>query len=103
MAGVADKHCDYIILTDEDPYDEDPQTIVDMMAEGMKHKKPKIILSRRDALREAFRIAQAKGESAVVLVTGKGTDPYIMRAHGEKEVWSDRHVCEEELATLQKQ
>lgn len=102
MGHIAEMHCDHVILTDEDPYDENPEAIVAMMADGMKQKKPTIVMNRREALREAFRIAGGIGSNAVVLVTGKGTDPYIMRAHGEKEVWSDRQVCEEELATLQK-
>jgi UDP-N-acetylmuramyl tripeptide synthase len=35
-----------------------------------------------------------------VLITGKGTDPYIMLAHGNKEPWSDKKVAEEELQKL---
>lgn len=103
MGRIAEMHCGTVILTDEDPYDEDPQAIVNMMASGMKRATPLIIMNRREAIREAIRIAAQKGENAVVLVSGKGTDPYIMRAHGDKEVWSDRAVCEEELATLQQQ
>jgi hypothetical protein len=32
-----------------------------------------------------------------ILITGKGTDPYIMRANGEREIWSDSRVAREEL------
>ena len=34
---------------------------------------------------------------AIVLITGKGTDPYIMRANGSKEPWSDATAAREEL------
>jgi hypothetical protein len=37
------------------------------------------------------------------LITGKGTDPYIMRANGVKEPWSDARVVEEELSKIDSQ
>lgn len=94
MGRIADEACDEVILTDEDPYDEDPIQIVEAMAGGMK-RKPRIIMDRREAIRTALSLAKA-GDA--VLITGKGTDPYIMRAGGEKESWSDAQVVREELA-----
>jgi UDP-N-acetylmuramyl tripeptide synthase len=35
-----------------------------------------------------------------VLITGKGTDPYIMEARGKKTPWSDADVVREELQKL---
>ena len=35
-----------------------------------------------------------------VLITGKGTDPYIMLAGGKKLPWSDAAVVREELQKL---
>lgn len=96
MGAIADKECDVVILTDEDPYDEDPEKIVREMAEGMT-RSPKIIMDRREAIRAALSEAEA-GDA--VLITGKGTDPYIMRAGGAKEPWSDAQVVLEELAKL---
>ena len=96
MGKIADEACTQVILTDEDPYDEDPQQIVDQMAAEMA-RTPKIILDRRDAIRTALTLAQPND---VVLISGKGTDPYIMRAHGEKEGWSDAQVVAEELDKL---
>lgn len=93
MGQIAERYCDEVILTDEDPYDEDPLAIVSAMASGMT-KKPRIIMERRQAIAEALSQART---GDVVLVTGKGTDPYIMRAHGAKEVWSDAQVVREEL------
>ncbi|HYE22899.1 MAG TPA: UDP-N-acetylmuramyl-tripeptide synthetase [Candidatus Paceibacterota bacterium] len=96
MGAIADKACDIVILTDEDPYDEDPMKIVHEMAKGME-RTPKIIMDRREAIRAAIAEAST-GDS--VLITGKGTDPYIMRANGQKEPWSDAQVVREELAKL---
>lgn len=97
MARIAEESCDEIILTDEDPYDESPRAIVEAMARGMEKKKPLIIMDRREAIREALRRAHV---GDVVLITGKGTDPYIMLAHGKKLPWSDASVAREELARL---
>lgn len=96
MGAIADDACAHVILTDEDPYDENPRTILDEMASGMK-RTPKIVMDRREAIREALILAQ---EGDAVLVTGKGTDPYIMRANGAKESWSDAKVVREELEKL---
>jgi UDP-N-acetylmuramoyl-L-alanyl-D-glutamate--2,6-diaminopimelate ligase len=96
MGRIADKYCDEVILTDEDPYDEDPDDIVRAMAEGMK-RTPDIQMNRREAIALALHKAHP---GDVVLITGKGTDPYIMRAKGEKEVWSDAKVVKEELEKL---
>lgn len=96
MGRIADTACTEVILTDEDPYDEDPRQIVEAMAEGME-RTPRIIMDRREAIKTALSLA-ASGDA--VLVTGKGTDPYIMRANGEKESWSDAAVVREELRKL---
>ncbi len=96
MGAIADELCAEVILTNEDPYDESPEKIVNEMAAGM-NREPRIIMNRREAIAEALRLAK-KGDA--VLITGKGTDPYIMEAHGKKTPWSDAQVVREELHKL---
>jgi len=93
MGRIAEEYCDEIILTDEDPYDEDPRKIVDDVASGMTHT-PTIIMDRRLAIREAISHAKT-GDT--VLITGKGTDPYIMGPHGTKIPWNDALIAREEI------
>ncbi len=117
MASIAEKYCDEIILTNEDPYDEDPRKILEEMAEGMKVKKPEIIFDRREAIATALRNAKAiqdtlnpasateagsgtRYQNVAVLITGKGTDPYIMGSNGSKLIWDDATVVREELAKI---
>lgn len=98
MASIAEKYCDHIVLTDEDPYDEDPQKIIDDMRKGITDiAKVDVILDRRQAIEKAIELAP---QGSLILVSGKGTDPYIMRANGSKEVWSDATVVEESLQKL---
>lgn len=95
MAKIAEQYCDQIILTDEDPYDESPKKIINEMYQAIENKeKVTIELDRRKAIRQALKSAK---KNSVVLITGKGTDPYIMRANGEREDWDDASVVREEL------
>ncbi len=97
MGQITDQYCQQIFLTDEDPYDEDPEKIVREVATGIKSGNYKIIMDRRLAIREAIKSAK---KDDVVIITGKGTDPYIMKAKGEKIPWSDAAVAHEELERL---
>lgn len=98
MGRIAAEHCDHVILTNEDPYDEDPRAIVNAMAGGIEDKtRLSVILDRREAIREALRRAP---DHSVVLICGKGTDPYIMGPRNTKEPWSDAKVVQEEMARL---
>lgn len=97
MGGIAAAHCDEIILTDEDPYDEDPKKIVDEIMTGIENKHAEIIMDRRKAIARALSLART-GDA--VIITGKGTDPYIMGAHGLRTPWDDATVAREELAKL---
>lgn len=96
MGKIADEACEKVILTNEDPYDEDPRSIIDMIARDMR-RVPEIIMDRREAIRHALSLAK-KGDA--VLISGKGTDPYIMGPHGTKTPWSDAAVVREEIERL---
>lgn len=97
MGKAADEFCDAIILTNEDPYDEDPRSIVDAIASGIQNKVPEIIMDRRTAIHRALEIATT---TDVVLITGKGTDPTIQLAGGTSTPWSDASVTREELQKI---
>ena len=99
MGNIAEKYCTEIILTNEDPYDEDPVEILKEISAGIKEKQPTIILDRREAIAHALLLAQKEKHSAV-LITGKGTDPFIMGPNGTKTPWDDRDVAREELTKL---
>lgn len=98
MAAIASKYCSQIILTNEDPYDEDPMRIIADMEVGIEDKsKLTIEMDRKRAIEKAIEIAP---EGSVVLISGKGTDPYIMGPDGTKEEWSDAATVTEALTTV---
>ncbi|MDP3645822.1 MAG: UDP-N-acetylmuramyl-tripeptide synthetase [bacterium] len=91
MGRIAEEHCNQVILTNEDPYDEDPQKIIDEVAGDRNFKK---ILDRREAIREAIKSAK-NGDT--IIITGKGAEPWLMGPNGAKIPWDDREVVREEL------
>lgn len=97
LGKIADEYCDEIIITDEDPYDEDPMKIINEVASGVHTHSPLLILDRREAIAKAFSLA-SPGDT--VLISGKGTDPYIMGPHGTKTPWDDATIAREELDKL---
>lgn len=96
MGAIAERYCDHIILTNEDPYDENPRAIVEAMKKGIEDQsKLEIIMDRRTAIATAL---QKVPDGGYVLISGKGTDPYIMGPNNTRIPWSDAQVVQEELA-----
>ena len=105
MGAIAEEHCDTVILTNEDPFDEDPRQIAEDIAHGMS-KHPTILLDRREAIRyaleQAYTLRQAQGDQNgyAVLITGKGTDVSIAEGKGKALPWSDAEVTHDEIGKL---
>jgi len=102
LGEIASQYCDFIILTNEDPYDEDPSQILSEIKTGILNSQFPIsnlfeILDRREAIRKAISLAK---ENDIVIITGKGSEPWICVAHGKKIPWDDRKVVKEELTKL---
>jgi len=123
MGEIAVKYCDEIILTNEDPYDENPQKIIEDIENGvLKIKNSKFIqnskatlqgvpnfvrpskiqnyqkiLDRREAIRKALTLASANN---IVIITGKGSEPWMCVGKGRRIVWDDREVVKSELKLL---
>jgi UDP-N-acetylmuramoyl-L-alanyl-D-glutamate--2,6-diaminopimelate ligase len=98
MGRIAGHYCERVILTNEDPYDESPQKIVEEMARGVEDEsKVSIIMDRRKAIRTALLEAP---DGSVVIISGKGTDPYIMGPNNTKAPWSDAKVVQQEMAAI---
>ena len=95
LGELAGENADVVIITNEDPYDDDPQEIIDQVAGGALKKGKKIeknlfmILDRREAIKKAIETAQ---ENDIVLITGKGSEQAICVKDGEKVPWDDRAI-----------
>jgi UDP-N-acetylmuramoyl-L-alanyl-D-glutamate--2,6-diaminopimelate ligase len=101
MGKIAARYCDKIVLTDEDPFDEDPEAIIEEIADGIKevpeNRQYKKILDRKKAIEEAVKMAQ---KNDVVIITGKGSEPYMRVKKGEKIPWNEREIVLDILRKL---
>ena len=96
LGKIAANYCNSIIITNEDPYDEDPMEIINQVAEGAGLKAKKMI-DRREAIRQSLKEAKP---GDVVIITGKGSEPCICVAEGKKIPWDDREVAREEYEKI---
>lgn len=96
MAAIASKFDDFIFLTHEDTYSEDPKRIISSLEQGLKdswYEKYKIVDDRHEAIRRALNSA-AKGD--VVILTGVGHQK-SMNIGGKEIPWSETKVVKELL------
>jgi UDP-N-acetylmuramoyl-L-alanyl-D-glutamate--2,6-diaminopimelate ligase len=96
LGNLAAKYCDEVIVTNEDPYNEDPMEIINQVARGAGQKFKKM-LDRREAIRTALKIAK---ENDIIVITGKGCEPSICVAGGKRIPWDDRKVVKEEFRNI---
>jgi len=92
MGALAEKYCDEIIVTNEDPYDENPEEIINQIISGIRDKKTERIVDRRKAINQALIMAE-KGD--MVIITGKGCEAWIMGPKGKRFPWDDREAVRE--------
>ncbi len=99
LASIASEYADTIILTNEDPYYEDGEQILNDLEAGLSKTRSYEyfrIYDRRKAITKALTMAE-RGD--IVLVTGKGAET-SMAIGKERIPWSERQVIEEILIEL---
>ncbi len=96
LGEMAAKEADVVIITNEDPYDDDPMDIINQVADGAVSagKRDRVdlfrILDREEAIQKAIRLAEPDD---VVFLTGKGSEPVMAVANGKKIPWDDRSAA----------
>ncbi len=91
MAKEAALRSDRLILTSDNPRNENPEDILNDMREGLdveSNKKTLSIVDRREAIRTAVALAQP---GDVILIAGKGHEDY-QEINGVKHHFDDREV-----------
>ncbi len=99
LGKIAAEYCDEIILTNEDPYNEDPNRILSQIKSGIFNSRfptPNFyeILDRREAIKKSLELAKP---GDIVIITGKGCEPLMCLAGGKKIPWDDRQIVKEEF------
>jgi UDP-N-acetylmuramoyl-L-alanyl-D-glutamate--2,6-diaminopimelate ligase len=91
---LADKYCDMVILTEDDPRDEDVEDIANQIASGIKNTNYTIVLDRYNAIRQAIDIANIND---TILILGKGDEQFMYRVYGREPYIGDHKACIEIL------
>ncbi len=98
MGAIAAQYCEIVILTSEDPFDEDDREIIKELRSGLADAKNSRlkpvnvfeILDRKEAIKKAIALARP---GDCVVMTGKGSEAYIRMAGGKKIPWDERGVA----------
>lgn len=101
MADIACKLSDKVILTSDNPRNEEPQDILSQMEKGVSitdRKKVMSILDRREAIKTACNLANA---GDIILVAGKGHETY-QEIKGVKHPFDDKEILKETFELLSK-
>jgi UDP-N-acetylmuramoyl-L-alanyl-D-glutamate--2,6-diaminopimelate ligase len=96
MASIACRLSDKVVLTSDNPRDEDPAQIIKDMQTGVmptEARKTLVIVDREEAIKTACMMAHDKD---IILVAGKGHETY-QEIKGVKHPFDDREVVERML------
>jgi UDP-N-acetylmuramoyl-L-alanyl-D-glutamate--2,6-diaminopimelate ligase len=99
MSKIAADMSDLVVLTSDNPREENPADILEEMAKGIsitQKKKVMTVENRKEAITAACHLA-AKGD--IILVAGKGHENY-QEIKGVKHPFDDREVLIENFKTL---
>lgn len=98
MGEISSAHADIVIVTTDDPYDDDPAELNRQVLAGVKGKTLREtvydIVDRRAAIAKAVELARPDD---LVLVTGKGAEQAMVLSGGQKIPWDDRIIVREEI------
>ncbi len=100
LGMIAGENAQHVIVTNEDPYDDDPVEIVQAVAQGAinagkkENKDLFLIIDRRAAIKKAISLAK---KDDVVIITGKGSEQAIAGKNGILLPWDDRKVVSDLL------
>ncbi len=96
LGELAAKYTDYVIVTNEDPYDEPVEEIIDAVINGatqvMSGPPIEKIVDRRQAIQKAISLAKSND---IVIITGKGSETVMAVKDSKLIPWSDKQVVME--------
>ncbi len=99
MAQAAARFADRLIVTSDNPRDEDPEAIIRDILEGLADSKTpyEVVTDRREAIHHAIRTAQP---GDVIVLAGKGHEDYQIFAGNYHTHFDEREVVAEALKEL---
>ena len=93
MGKIATSLSDYVVITSDNPRDEDPVEIIKEIEAGASRRNYVIEPDRREAIRKAVKLAEA---GDILLLAGKGHEDY-QEIKGIRHKFSDREALEDAI------
>jgi len=99
MAAAAAKYADHLIVTSDNPRNEDPEAIIKDILVGLENCEIPydVVTDRREAIYHGLQIAE-KGD--IIVLAGKGHEDYQILAGMEHIHFDEREVVAEGLKLL---
>ncbi|MBR1554046.1 MAG: UDP-N-acetylmuramoyl-L-alanyl-D-glutamate--2,6-diaminopimelate ligase, partial [Oscillospiraceae bacterium] len=99
MAQAAAKFADKLIVTSDNPRDEDPEAIIQDILEGLKDTSTpyEVVTDRREAIAHALKTAEA---GDVIVLAGKGHEDYQIFADNYHTHFDEREIVADALKEL---
>lgn len=99
MGELSGRMADYVVVSNVDPYDDDPEKILEDIAVAAENAGKVrgdnlfVIADRREGIKKALSLVST---GDIVLITGKGAEQSMV-IKGKRIPWDDRQVVREEL------
>ncbi|MDO4663348.1 MAG: UDP-N-acetylmuramoyl-L-alanyl-D-glutamate--2,6-diaminopimelate ligase [Erysipelotrichaceae bacterium] len=97
---LAEKYCDSVYLTEDDPRDESPKQIANEIRTGMSAVRNVFVADRYEAIRQAIESANA-GDT--ILILGKGDETFMYHEEGRVPWMGDNNAAKECIQRLLKE
>lgn len=90
MGQIATENSDSVIITSDNPRNEEPLDIIEEIKSGVKKNNYIVIENRKEAIKKAIELSS---KNDVILVAGKGHETY-QEIKGVKNHFSDKEIIE---------
>lgn len=98
MAQAAEKYADLLVITSDNPRDEEPMAIIEEVLSGLKDETAReVICDRKEAIFRALKLARADD---VIVLAGKGHEDYQVLSDNIHIHFDEREIVAEGLALI---
>lgn len=97
MMNIVTSLSKFVIVTNDDPHDEDPHQIVEDMLDGLDRDNYEVCLNRKEAIIKGINLLKDKD---TLLILGKGHEEVMIVKNNERIPFNDRQVVMSYLESI---
>ena len=100
MGEVTSRYADIVVITNDDPKDEEPEKIIEDIKQGLDVRKNFIVIpDRKTAIDAAINFAN---RDDIVVIAGRGHEKFQLFSNGKKIKFNDYEVAGEIIQNLKR-